>query len=89
MNDAKYIEFAESVPLRGKTKVWSVLSKDQQACIGIIKWFGSWRCYSFFPKHETVFERCCLRDIAEFCEQETKRQWEEAKRRRQAKEPTP
>lgn len=54
----------------GKTAVYFVNAK-QGGQLGMVKWFGRWRCYAFFPLGDTVFERVCLRDIAAFCEQET------------------
>jgi hypothetical protein len=49
-----------------------VVAKDGGVDLGLVKWFGRWYTYAFFPKADTVFERTCLRDIAEFCETETK-----------------
>ena len=54
----------------GKTSIWIVYARGGGQ-IGIIKWFGRWRCYSFFPLTDTVFERSCLRDLADFCEART------------------
>ncbi len=59
----------------GKTKEWRVQPKDRPglaACVGIVKWYGPWRKYTFTPYSHTVFEQDCLRDIADFCEQRTK-----------------
>lgn len=75
---ANYIEFQERIqdPKR-KTKTSAVVPKGWggRECdvLGEVKWFGRWRCYSFFPKESTVYERTCLRDIALFCEVETSR----------------
>jgi hypothetical protein len=62
-------------PLRPNpnTKVWGVVAKDGGATLGKVKWFGRWRKYAFFAEADTVFEQVCLRDIANFCETETKR----------------
>ena len=67
---AKYIEFvlAEHKP---KTNVWNVQAKEDGAFLGIVKWSGGWRCYIFEPDAETIYEKQCLRDIAEFLERET------------------
>jgi hypothetical protein len=61
-----------------KTKVWAVVKKedvtgDVRSSLGHIKWFGAWRKYCFFPLEYTVFEWDCLRDIADFCQEETKK----------------
>jgi hypothetical protein len=56
----------------GKTKRWLVISTfEPHPVLGTIAWYASWRCYSFYPKSDTVFEKACLRDIANFCEEET------------------
>ena len=67
--------FSES----GKTSVWQVWSKEGGNHLGDVRWFGRWRCYAFFPNHSTVFERKCLRDIADFCERETQSRTKAAK----------
>jgi hypothetical protein len=76
MTDAKesrWIEFGKPVESEsGKTFLWTVMPKHGDILIGRIKWFGPWRCYALFPSPATVFERVCLRDIADFCEARTK-----------------
>ena len=49
----------------GKTWIFNVNAKEGGSNLGQIRWFGRWRKYSFFPNAETVFERQCLRDIAQ------------------------
>lgn len=74
MTEPKHILFTnERLSKSGKTNEWLVCSKyDQTDVIGQVKWFGRWRCYGFFPFKDTVFEKQCLRDIADFCEEQTK-----------------
>lgn len=67
----KYIHMME-VPTETKTKHWLVLTKESDARLGVIKWYGAWRCYSFFPDPETLYEHNCLWDIADFVAKETK-----------------
>lgn len=55
-----------------KTNLWVVYTKDGRMDLGHVEWFSRWRCYVFFPSMDTVFERDCLRDIANFIEQQTK-----------------
>ncbi len=75
MTESKWITFEEfGRSTTGKTVVWEVVEKASQGVLGEVKWFGRWRCYGFFPKLETVFEQQCLRDIADFCEQQTRAQ---------------
>lgn len=56
----------------GKTQLWEVTTQDA-TILGVVSWFGRWRCYAFWPHQKTVYERRCLRDIADFCETETVR----------------
>jgi hypothetical protein len=74
MNEPKHIRFSDSRPSKsGKTKIWLVVSKyDISDFLGEIRWFGRWRCYAFYPMPTTVFEKTCLRDIANFCEEQTR-----------------
>jgi len=34
--------------------------------LGDIKWYGAWWCYVFEPDGQTIYEKKCLRDIAQF-----------------------
>lgn len=71
---SKWIEFALVPPgLKAKTHVWLVWTKDGAITLGRVRWFSRWRQYCFQPEPHTVFERQCLRDIATFCEDETKK----------------
>jgi|HubBroStandDraft_4_1064222.scaffolds.fasta_scaffold00070_15 hypothetical protein len=59
----------------GKTQEWGVQPLDNlssSGCLGVIKWYGPWRKYCFFPNGNTVFEQDCLRDISLFVETRTK-----------------
>ena len=56
----------------GKTLEYHVMTNDGTDCLGSVNWFGRWRCYSFNPWPGTVFEKTCLREIADFCERLTK-----------------
>lgn len=67
---ATYIRFDELTP-NPSTKRWAVMSKDQGGRIGCVSWHGPWRKYCFFPMPSTVFEKVCLREIADFCENQT------------------
>jgi hypothetical protein len=59
---AKWITF-QQVPSIGKTEVWHVVANEGGHHLGTIKWYGSWRQYSFFPNGNTVFEKTCMHDI--------------------------
>jgi hypothetical protein len=82
---AKWIEFRlveQKAGDKRTTKSWEVVSKQQQKVIGWISWFSGWRKYCFFPDAATVFEQVCLRDIADFCERETKAHYATVKQQR-------
>lgn len=70
---SKWIRFVEiPKPVDRRTRSWRVVSKDGLAGIGEVRWYSAWRCYALFPEINTVFERTCLRDIADFCEKRTR-----------------
>ena len=72
----KWIKIVEQKNLRQKrkTKIFCVFTnyKATTECIGEVRWFARWRKYCFFPASDTIYEWVCLRDIAEFMENETK-----------------
>ncbi|MGD6850782.1 MAG: hypothetical protein ACQCN6_01830 [Candidatus Bathyarchaeia archaeon] len=75
--EGKYIRFKWFMASKsGKTHIWEVLAKDGGVKLGEVSWYGAWRCYAFFVSSkwgdfELVFEKQCLRDIANFCEEMT------------------
>jgi len=68
-----------------KTNVYEVSAQADNFPLGRIAWYAHWRKYVFEPNSKCIFEERCLRDIAQFCEEETKAQKEEAKARKAAK----
>ena len=70
----KWIDFLELPQETPKTRLWAVVSLEGGVRLGRIRWYGPWRKYSFYPEAATVFEKTCLRDIADFCEAQTKEQ---------------
>jgi hypothetical protein len=64
---SKWIKF-ELVGQKPKTSVWNVKSTEDGFILGVVQWFARWRGYAFMPYGETVFEKVCLRDIADFVE---------------------
>src|SRR5580698_6590438 len=62
----KWIEFKELQDRKTKTKFFYVNNKQTGNAIGVIKWYGGFRQYSFFPLENIVFEKQCLRDISTF-----------------------
>ena len=59
---SKYLEF-NIIEQKSKTKIIAVDSKLHGNTLGIIKWYGAWRQYAFYPKHGTLFNIECLNDI--------------------------
>ena len=71
---SKWIRFIEkAVPYESKTKQWYVYSTSN-FLLGTIKWHGPWRkyCYLTSDSGTLVFDHNCLRDIADFCEEQSK-----------------
>jgi hypothetical protein len=59
--DFKYFVIDEHGPKPGcKTPRYLVRNKSQDAILGIIKWYGAWRQFCFFPQPETVWSTGCL-----------------------------
>lgn len=79
-----FIQFNEFPQSKRKTMRWAVTSVYDQTLLGYIQWFPRFRKFSFFPRNDTVYEEVCLRDIAEFCETETKKQRERRKFEKQS-----
>lgn len=77
-----YIKFVLAEKQNPKTKVWDIVTNDfNEDILGQVRWYGPWRCYSFCPDREAkTFEKKCLRDIATFCENETKKHRERSKK---------
>lgn len=62
---SKYLEFSV-IEEKPKTKVIGIWSKKNGDSLGIIRWFGRWRQYAFFPQTGTVFNVECLNDIQSY-----------------------
>jgi hypothetical protein len=61
----KWINFVEQQS-KGVTRIFKVISKEDGDNLGTIKWFSTWRCYTFHPEAGTIFEVDCLSDITNF-----------------------
>ena len=67
-----YISFVlAGASASGKTQLWEVTTENA-TILGVVSWVGRWRCYAFWPHQRTVYEKRCLRDIADFCESRTR-----------------
>ena len=61
---SEYIEFVE-VGDTGKTKLFEV-RRLGGATLGMVKWYGPWRQYTFMPCAVTVWNPECLKAIITF-----------------------
>lgn len=64
----KHIRFVE-VAQKPKTKVWECLNNKSCLRVGVVKWYGPWRRYCFFPEPESWFDVSCMDDINDFIKQ--------------------
>jgi len=64
----QYLVFVQQ-PSNGKTSIWSCQNKHYGEELGIVKWFGSWRQYCYFPTVPATYSTGCLQDISSFIEQ--------------------
>lgn len=56
-----------------ETGEWSVNAKSGDALLGYVRWYQEWKRYVFHPKEDTLFDKECLMDIAQFIHTETKK----------------
>ena len=66
-NTSDYLDF-EAQPQAGKTGRWSVLSRRSGDVLAVVKWYGPWRQYCFFPAAGTIWNKGCLADVQSFIE---------------------
>ena len=69
----KWIVAVETAPARRRslTRRWAILTKDGAVTLGNVAWFPAWRRYTFYPNLSTIYEADCLRDLADFCSEQT------------------
>jgi len=58
-----YLIFELDLSASLKTKVVIVRSAQHGNVLGLIRWFGRWRQYAFWPQPNTVFNPGCLAEI--------------------------
>ena len=63
-NDYFYI--IKEVKDSRKTPILHICSKLSRDEIGLIKWYGAWRKFCFFPNPETICDEKCLTSLNEF-----------------------
>jgi hypothetical protein len=59
MIDKDYIYF-EDEPTDKKTRIVSVRSLRTREELGVIRWYGAWRQYCFYPNVRTIFNPTCM-----------------------------
>lgn len=62
MSKKSFLTFNELSPL-AKTKVIGVQNKDSGVGLGLIKFWGAWRQYTFQPYEDTVLNSDCMTEI--------------------------
>ncbi len=62
----KWMTIAQVPDPKKTTKLFNVISNEGNHLLGHIKWYGPWRQYTFMSQANTVFEKQCLKDIADF-----------------------
>ena len=60
----EYFSMEELHDCKGSTKQWFCMGKGCQ--LGLVKWYGAWRQYVFYPECDTIFSSGCLTDIVNF-----------------------
>lgn len=53
-----------------KTHKFAVINQYNGSLIGYVKFYAHWRQYTFFPLN-CILNKDCLREIAEYCEEQT------------------
>lgn len=68
----RYIEFAKlERPEQQVTDRWEVLSLSSGALLGVVRWYGPWRQYCFWPEAHTIYNYTCMTEVSAFCANET------------------
>ncbi len=62
----KWLIFSKDYLPKKITEVWEIRSLSDATLLGIVKWHAPWRCYSFYPMANTIFNSTCIKDILDF-----------------------
>ena len=65
----KYIKFEKAAKQAPKTSIWECRNIRSNSTLGIVKWYPSWRQYSYFPTIQAVYSSGCMGDISDFLNQ--------------------
>ena len=66
----KYIHFRQIATQNGRW-IWSCRNNRTDSELGQVMFYGPWRQYCYFPKGDTVLNKTCLDNIAEFLQKVT------------------
>jgi hypothetical protein len=64
---SKYLAFI-LITDTGKTRTYSIRSRSRGDVLAIVRWYGAWRQYTMEPLYHTVWNKDCLREVADFLE---------------------
>jgi hypothetical protein len=66
----KFIKFV-MVERKPKTNVYECYNTRHGALLGVVKWYGPWRRYCFWPQPNCIFSAECMDDVAQFINNRT------------------
>lgn len=72
VTDGKYLTFRQVDSKGLKTKIFSVAARGTSIGLGYVRFRPQWRCYTFHPATQTVFDTKCMMDIIGFIEEQNK-----------------
>lgn len=58
-----YLHFEDITPSERKTRIVGVYSTSSGDLLGLIRWFGRWRQYCFYPCEATIWNPTCLDSV--------------------------
>lgn len=63
--ESEYLSFIEDDHYEGKTRLIHIISKRHLSPLGLIRWYGAWRQYAFYPEDGTIWNPQCMYDVQE------------------------
>jgi len=60
---SEYLLFVEFEIEGRKTRVYEVRGRRSDVLLGMVKWYGPWRQFCFYPEATTIFNNGCLSDL--------------------------
>ena len=75
----KYFSITIEKKTNRKTPIYHIISKHSESEIGIVKWYGAWRKFCFFPNGETIWDTNCLIEVISFIDNLNKKYKEDNK----------